>query len=160
MAATRGRYFAAAAVSVGVAVLAALLVTLDLVGAGFALGLEFDAALALAGILSLSSVVAVSRVLTAKGLLKEQTGLRIFTAVSIAEALALLLVAVAISGFDYGLGAIGALLLGAALSGLPHRLRDDMLPGMRRVAEAWLTPLFFAAAGLYLDVSFLGLPPD
>ena len=158
MAATRGRYFAAAAVSVGVAVLAALLVTLDLVGAGFALGLEFDAALALAGILSLSSVVAVSRVLTAKGLLKEQTGLRIFTAVSIAEALALLLVAVAISGFDYGLGAIGALLLGAVLSGLPHRLRDDMLPGMRRVAEAWLTPLFFAAAGLYLDLSFLGLP--
>ena len=146
--------------SVAVAVLTAFLVTSDLVGAGFALGLEFDAALALAGILSLSSVGAVSRVLAAKGLLKEQTGLRIFTTVSVAEALALLLVAAAVSGFDYGLGAIGALLLGAALSGLPHRLRDDMLPGVRRVTEAWLTPLFFAVAGLYLDVSFLGLPPD
>ena len=55
-------------------------------------------------------------------------------------------------------GFLGALLLGASLSGLPHRLRDGMLPGMRRFAEAWQTPLFLAAAGVHLDASFIGLP--
>ena len=158
IAAARGRYFAAAAVSVGVAVLAALLVTSDLSGAGFALGLDFHAALALAGVLVLSSVGVVSRVLAGKGLLKELVGLRMFTTVSVAEALALLLVIAAISGFDYGLGAIGALVLGASVSGLPHRMRADILPGVRRAADALVVPLFFAAAGLHLDLSFLALP--
>ena len=223
IAAARGRYFAAAAVSVGVAVLAALLVTSDLSGAGFALGLDFYAALALAGILALSSVGVVSRVLADKGLLKELVGLRMFTTVIIAEALALLLLATTISGFDHGHGAIGilaqigkiagfalvvwfiaatllprgsdllrslpgasvlsfgllagslilvaagaeaiglhgllgALLLGASLSGLPHRMRDDILPGVRRTADAFFVPLFFASAGLYLNLSFFALP--
>ena len=158
IAAARGRYFAAAAVSVGVAVLAALLVTSDLSGAGFALGLDFYAALALAGILALSSVGVVSRVLADKGLLKELAGLRMFTTVIIAEALALLLVAATISRFDYGLVAIGALVLGASVSGLPHRMRADILPGVRRAADALVVPLFFAAAGLYLDLSFSALP--
>ena len=81
-----------------------------------------------------------------------------FTTVSVAEALALLLVAATISGFDYGLGAIGALVLGASLSGLPHRLREDILPGVRRAADAFFVPLFFASAGLHLDLSFLALP--
>ena len=49
-------------------------------------------------------------------------------------------------------------MLGASLSGLPHRLRDDMLPGMRRAADAFFVPLFFASAGLQLDLSFLALP--
>ena len=158
IAAARGRYFAAAAVSVGVAVLAALLVTSDLSGAGFALGLDFHAALALAGVLALSSVGVVSRVLAGKGLLKDHAGLRMFTAVIIAEALALLLVAATISRFDYGLVAIGALVLGASVSGLPHRMRADILPGVRRAADALVVPLFFAAAGLHLDLSFLALP--
>ena len=158
IAAARGRYFAAAAVSVGVAVLAALLVTSDLSGAGFALGLDFYAALALAGVLALSSVGVVSRVLAGKGLLKDHAGLRMFTAVIIAEALALLLVAATISRFDYGLVAIGALVLGASVSGLPHRMRADILPGVRRAADALVVPLFFAAAGLHLDLSFSALP--
>ena len=134
------------------------MVTSDLSGAGFALGLDLDAALALAGILALSSVGVVSGVLAGKGLLKEQTGLRVFTTVVIAEALALLLVVATISRFDYGLGAIGGLVLGASLSGLPHRMRDDILPGVRRAADAFFVPLFFAAAGLHLDLSFLALP--
>ena len=88
----------------------------------------------------------------------EPTGLRVFTTVVIAETLALLLVVATISRFDYCLGAIGGLVLGASLSGLPHRLRDDMLPGMRRAADAFFVPLFFASAGLQLDLSFLALP--
>ena len=223
LAAARGRYLAAAALAVGVAVLAGLAVTADLAGAGFNLGLDLDAALALAGILALSSVGVVSAVLAGKGLLRELVGLRLFTTVIIAEALALLLVAATISGFDHGRGAVGvlaqlatiagfalavrvfaatllprggsllrrlpgapllsfallagslalaavaagaiglngllgALLLGACLSDLPHRTRDDLLPGVRRAADAVFVPLLFASAGLHLDLSFAGLP--
>ena len=221
VAAARGRYLLAAGFAAGAAVLAALAVTSDLWG--FGLGLGLPAALALAGVLALSSVGIASDVLAGKGLLKEQTGLRLFTTVVIAEMLLLLLVVAAISGFDrvpavggaavqlgklagfalavwivaaqllpragellrrvpgaaalnfvllagslalaaagaeaVGLhGFLGALLLGASLSGLPHRLRDGMLPGMRRFAEAWQTPLFLAAAGVHLDASLVGLP--
>ena len=221
VAAARGRYLVAAGFAAGAAVLAALAVTSDLWG--FGLGLGLPAALALAGVLALSSVGIASDVLAGKGLLKEQTGLRLFTTVVIAETLLLLLVAATISGFDrvpavggaavqlgkmagfalavwiaaakllpragellrrvpgaaalnfallagslalaaagaeaVGMhGFLGALLLGASLSGLPHRLRDGMLPGMRRFAEAWQTPLFFAAAGVHLDASLVGLP--
>ena len=221
LAAARGRYLVAAGFAAGAAVLAALAVTSDLWGIG--LGLRLPVALALAGVLALSSVAIASGVLAGKGLLKEQTGLRVFTTVIIAETLVLLLVAATISGFDrvpavggaavqlgkmagfalavwiaaakllpragellrrvpgaaalnfallagslalaaaaaeaIGMhGFLGALLLGASLSGLPHRLRDGMLPGMRRFAEAWQTPLFFATAGVHLDASFLGLP--
>ena len=222
LAAARGRYLVAAGFAAGAAVLAALAVTSDLWGIG--LGLRLPAALALAGVLALSSVAIASEVLAGKGLLKEQTGLRVFTTVIIAETLVLLLVAATISGFDrvpavggaavqlgkmagfalavwivaakllpragellrrvpgaaalnfallagslalaaagaeaIGMhGFLGALLLGASLSGLPHRLRDGMLPGMRRFAEAWQTPLFLAAAGVHLDASLIGLPP-
>ena len=100
----------------------------------------------------------VSGVLAGKGLLKELVGLRMLTTVSVAETLALLLVVATISRFDYCLGAIGGLVLGASLSGLPHRMRDDILPGVRRAADAFFVPLFFASAGLYLDLSFLALP--
>lgn len=222
LAAARGRYLVAAGFAAGAAVLAALAVTSDPWGIG--LGLRLPAALALAGVLALSSVAIASEVLAGKGLLKEQTGLRVFTTVIIAETLVLLLVAATISGFDrvpavggaavqlgkmagfafavwiaaakllpragellrripgaaalnfallagslalaaagaeaIGMhGFLGALLLGASLSGLPHRLRDGMLPGMRRFAEAWQTPLFLAAAGVHLDASLIGLPP-
>ena len=223
MSTIRGRYFVAATVSVVISILASLVVTSDLLGLDFALGLEFNHALSLAGILSLSSLGLVAKVLADKGLLKELIGLRIFTAVIIAEVIALMVVGLTIGGnseslsilgivrllgqiagftifiwvvsakllprvmamlqrflnvpeLSYGLlmgglflvvvgaeriglhGSLGALLFGAALSGLPHRMREDIMPGMRSTAEGLFVPLFFASAGLYLDFSFLQLP--
>ena len=55
-------------------------------------------------------------------------------------------------------GSIGALLFGAALSGLPRQVHQDVLPGMRSAAEGLFVPLFFASAGLHLDLSFTTLP--
>ena len=55
-------------------------------------------------------------------------------------------------------GKLGALLVGAALSGLPHQVRRDVVPGMRSVAEGLFVPLFFASAGLHLNLSFMDLP--
>ena len=55
-------------------------------------------------------------------------------------------------------GSIGALLFGTALSGLPQRVRVDILPGMRSASEGLFVPLFFASAGLQFDLSFLELP--
>ena len=226
MSTIRGRYFVAATVAVLISILASLVVTSDLTGFSFALGLEFNKALSLAGIMSLSSLGLVAKVLADKGLLKELIGLRIFTAVIIAEVLALLIVGLTIGGdehsalsvigvlellgkiagatviiwivsakilprvmtllhrflnvpeLSYGLligglflvvvgaekygalhGSLGALLFGAALSGLPHRMREDIMPGMRSTAEGLFVPLFFASAGLYLDFSFISLPP-
>ena len=236
MSTIRGRYFVAATVSVIISILVSLIVTADLLGLGFNLGvstesgeveftkLEFSKALSLAGILSLSSLGLVAKVLADKGLLKELIGLRIFTAVIIAEVIALLVVGLTIgessgavsvlgilkllgqiAGFtiviwivsakalprvmallqrflnvpelSYGLligglflvvygaeqfglhGSLGGLLFGAALSGLPHRMREDIMPGMRSTAEGLFVPLFFASAGLHLDFSFIDLPP-
>ena len=56
-------------------------------------------------------------------------------------------------------GSLGALLLGMALSGLPHRLRADIIPGVRGMAQGLFIPLFFASAGLYFDLSFTQLAP-
>ena len=226
MSTIRGRYFVAATVAVLISILASLVVTYDMVGVVFGLELNFNEALALAGILSLSSLGLVAKVLADKGLLKELIGLRIFTAVIIAEVLALLVVGLTIGGdedsalsaigvlellgkiagatviiwlvsakalprvmtllqrflnvpeLSYGLligglflvvvaaerwgalhGSLGALLFGAALSGLPHRMREDIMPGMKSTAEGLFVPLFFASAGLYLDFSFVNLPP-
>ena len=55
-------------------------------------------------------------------------------------------------------GSLGALLFGAALSGMPYQVRRDIAPGMRSVAEGLFVPLFFAAAGLHLNLSFTELP--
>ena len=55
-------------------------------------------------------------------------------------------------------GSFGALLFGAALSGLPYQLRQDIVPGMRSAAEGLFVPLFFASAGLHLSLSFTELP--
>ena len=55
-------------------------------------------------------------------------------------------------------GSLGALLFGASLSGLPNRMRRDIMPGMRSMAEGLFVPLFFASAGLHLDFSFASLP--
>ena len=56
-------------------------------------------------------------------------------------------------------GSLGALLFGAALSGLSYQVRRTIIPGMRSVAEGFFVPLFFASAGLHLSLSFLNLPP-
>ena len=66
---------------------------------------------------------------------------------------------VVVGGESIGLhGSLGALLFGAALSGLPNRLRQEFVPGMHSIADGLFIPLFFASAGLYLDLSFLDLP--
>ena len=222
VAAIRGRFFVAATVSVVISLVAALTVTSDLLY-DFGLGLEFDKALALAGILSLSSLGLVAKVLADEGRLKDPLGLQLFTTVIIAELLALLVVGFTIgehaqklsvivvltllgkiTGFtvatwflstrviphlltflqrvlqvpqlSFGLllgglflmvvsaeeiglhGSIGALLFGAALSGLPHQVRQSVLPGIRSAAEGLFVPLFFASAGLHLSLSFTDLP--
>ena len=54
-------------------------------------------------------------------------------------------------------GSLGALLLGTALSGIPHRLRSEVLPGLRSMAQGLFIPLFFASVGLQLDTSFTSL---
>lgn len=223
MATVGGRYFMVGMLSVTVPILASLIVTSDLFPVDFALGLEFDKALCLAGVLSLSSLGVVAKVLADKGLLKELIGLRIFTVVIIAEVGSLLVVGVTIGEHEHALsatgvfvllteivgfavitwfvsakllpqvftllqrflnvpemsfgllfgglflvvvgaeeiglhGSLGALLFGAALSGLPNRMRRDIMPGMRSIAEGLFVPLFFASAGLHLDFSFASLP--
>lgn len=55
-------------------------------------------------------------------------------------------------------GTLGALLFGAALSGLPHQVRREIVPGLQSVGEGLFVPLFFASAGLHFDWSFLDLP--
>ena len=225
MATIRGRYFVAGSLSVVISVLTSLIVTSDFINSDFALGLEFSKAICLAGILSLSSLGIVAKVLADKGMLKELIGLRIFTAVIIAEVISLLVVGVTIGELDhdhsvtgvlmllgqivgfvvltwllsakllprviallqrlldvpelsFGLlmgglflvvvgaeeiglhGSLGALLFGASLSGLPNRMRQDIMPGMRSAAEGLFVPLFFASAGLHLDLSFTNLPVE
>ncbi len=219
----RGRYFAAAIISVVISLVAALAVTSDLFGLDLGLGLEFNEALALAGVLSLSSLGLAAKVLSDSGTLRQPIGLKIFTIVIIAEIASLLVVGftvgetlpsvtalsvlalvgkivafvtlawllsakvlpVAILGLQrfvnvpqlsFGLligglflmvvgaekmglhGTIGALLFGAALSGLSQGVRNDIMPGMRSASEGLFVPLFFASAGLYFDLSFIDLP--
>ena len=218
----RGRYFAAAIISVLISLVAALVVTSDLFGVDLGLGLEFDEALALAGILSLSSLGLAAKVLSDSGTLRQPIGLRIFTIVIIAEIASLLVVGFTVGerGHDLGVvtvfallgkmiafvvvawllsakvlpvvivflqrifnvpelsfglllgglflvvvgaenmglhGTIGALLFGAALSGLSQGVRDDIMPGMRSASEGLFVPLFFASAGLHFDLSFASL---
>ena len=55
-------------------------------------------------------------------------------------------------------GSLGALLFGAALSGLSYQVRREITPGLRSVAEGFFVPLFFASAGLQFSFSFVTLP--
>ena len=229
LSAIRGRLFLAAVLCVTISLLVSLTVTTDFL---FDLGLElnFTEALALAGVLSLSSLGVVAKVLIDEGRLREAVGVQIFTAVVIAELIALFVVGFAISehfhaGEDtgglnplsvavlvgqifaftvgtwfistrilpriivllhrflqvpqlsFGLllgglflvvvaaeevglhGSLGALLFGAGLSMLPYQVRRDIMPGLRSTAEGLFVPLFFASAGLHLNLDFLELPP-
>lgn len=228
LAAIRGRLFLASLLSVTISLLVSLAVTTDFLF-DLHLDLDFTQALGLAGVLSLSSLGLVAKVLIDEGRLKEPVGVQIFTAVIIAELIALFVVGFTISehfgaegngdglnwvnvlvlvgqilGFaivtwvvstlalprvivllhrflrvpqlSFGLllgglflvvvaaeaaglhGSIGALLFGAALSTLPYQVRRDIMPGMRGTAEGFFVPLFFASAGLHLNLEFLELP--
>ena len=65
---------------------------------------------------------------------------------------------VAVGAEKIGLHAsLGALLFGTALSGLPQRLRMEVMPGIRSLASGLFIPLFFASAGLHLQLSFSSL---
>ena len=97
VAAIRGRLFLASVLSVLlISMLVSLAVTTDLL-IDLELNLSFTQALGLAGVLSLSSLGVVAKVLIDEGRLKETVGVQMFTAVIIAELLALFVVGFAIS---------------------------------------------------------------
>ena len=101
--AIRGRLFLAAVLSVTISMLVSLAVTTDFLF-DLGLNLEFTQALGLAGMLSLSSLGVVARVLIDEGRLREPIGVQIFTAVIIAELIALFVVGFAISEHFYAAG--------------------------------------------------------
>ena len=96
VAAIRGRLFLAAVLSVTLSTLVSLAVTTD-VFFDLQLGLNFTQALGLAGVLSLSSLGVVAKALVDEGRLREPVGVQIFTAVIIAELIALFVAGFAIS---------------------------------------------------------------
>ena len=96
VAAIRGRLFFASVLSVVISLLVSLSVTTD-VFIDLHLGLSFTQALALAGVLSLSSLGVVAKVLIDEGRLRDPVGIQIFTAVVIAELMALFVVGFSIS---------------------------------------------------------------
>ena len=100
LSAIRGRLFIASVLSVTISLLVSLAVTTD-VFFDLQLGLDFTQALGLAGVLSLSSLGVVAKVLIDQGRLKEPVGVQIFTAVVIAELIALFVVGFAISEHFY-----------------------------------------------------------
>ena len=103
LAAMRGRLFLAAVLSVTISLLVSLAVTTDAFF-DLQLDLDFTQALGLAGVLSLSSLGVVAKVLIDEGHLKEPVGVQIFTAVVIAELIALFVVGFAISEHFYAGG--------------------------------------------------------
>ena len=54
--------------------------------------------------------------------------------------------------------ALAALVFGMVNSGLPRRLRNDILPSIRGLSQGVFVPLFFASAGTQVDLSFINLP--
>ena len=154
----RGRYFVAAVVSVVISLLAALIVTSDLLGLDFALGLGFTEALALAGILSLSSLGLVAKVLADGGHLKEPIGLKIFTVVIIAEVTALLVVGFTI-GEHHDLSVVGVLVLLAEITGfvvvtwvLSTKLLPPAIIFLRRLLRVPELSFGLLIGGLFLVV--------
>ena len=96
LAAIRGRLFLASVLSVAMSLLVSLSVTTDILF-DLGLGLDLTQALGLAGVLSLSSLGVVAKVLIDEGRLRDPVGVQIFTAVIIAELIALFVVGFAIS---------------------------------------------------------------
>ncbi|MXZ45819.1 MAG: CBS domain-containing protein [Chloroflexi bacterium] len=96
VAAVRGRLFVASVLSVLISLAVSLAVTTTVV-LDLHLGLSPTEALALAGVLSLSSLGVVAKVLVDEGRLRHPVGVQMFTAVVIAEFVALFVVGFAIS---------------------------------------------------------------
>ena len=96
IAAVRGRLFFASVLSVVISLLVSLSVTTD-VFFDLQLDLSFTEALALAGVLSLSSLGVVAKVLDRRRTPAGSVGVQIFTAVVIAELIALFVVGFSIS---------------------------------------------------------------
>ena len=94
--AVRGRLFVASVLSVLISLAVSLVVTTE-VFFDLQLGLSSTQALALAGVLSLSSLGVVAKALVDEGRLKHPVGVQMFTAVVIAELIALFVVGFAIS---------------------------------------------------------------
>ena len=64
--------------------------------------------------------------------------------------LGILLVAV-VCAEKFGLhGSLGALLLGVALSRLPHQVQRDIFPGLKSIADGFFVPLFFSSADQWI----------
>ncbi len=103
LAAIRGRLFIASVLSVTISLLVSLAVTTDYL-IDLQLGLEFTQALGLAGVLALSSLGIVAKALIDQGRIREPVGVQIFTAVVIAELIALFVVGFAISEHFYAGG--------------------------------------------------------
>ena len=103
LSAIRGRLFIASVLSVTISLLVSLAVTTDYL-IDLQLGLDFTQALGLAGVLSLSSLGIVAKALIDEGRLREPVGVQIFTAVVIAELIALFVVGFAISEHFYAGG--------------------------------------------------------
>ena len=103
LSAIRGRLFIASVLSVTISLLVSLAVTTDYLF-DLQLGLDFTQALGLAGVLSLSSLGIVAKALIDEGRLREPVGVQIFTAVVIAELIALFVVGFAISEHFYAGG--------------------------------------------------------
>ncbi len=100
LAAVRGRLFIASVLSVTISLLVSLAVTTDYL-IDLQLGLDFTQALGLAGVLALSSLGIVAKALIDEGRIREPVGVQIFTAVVIAELIALFVVGFAISEHFY-----------------------------------------------------------
>ncbi|MCY3639019.1 MAG: cation:proton antiporter, partial [Chloroflexi bacterium] len=96
LASIRGRLFLTALLSVTISLLISLAVTTDFLF-DLGLNLSFTQALGLAGVLSLSSLGVVAKVLIDEGRIREPVGVRIFTAVIIAELISLFVVGFAIT---------------------------------------------------------------
>ncbi len=106
MASRRRHYFLAAIVSVLFSLGISMLVTTGFIH-DFGIGLNFNNALALAGILSMSSLGIVARVLADEGKLRNPIGLQIFTVVVIAELITLLVIGFSIGDYVYEVSARG-----------------------------------------------------
>ncbi len=116
IAAIRGRFFAAAIISVLLSLIVALSVTSDMIY-DFGLGLTFNSSLALAGILALTSLGVVAKVLVDEGRLRQPIGIQIFTTALIAELLTLLLVGFTIGEHVHHLSWESLLILPAKIAG-------------------------------------------
>ena len=161
--AIRGRLFIASVLSVTLSMLVSLAVTTDYFF-DLGLGLDFTQALGLAGVLSLSSLGVVAKALLDEGRLREPVGVQIFTAVIIAELIALFVVGFAISehfsgGEHAGLDAVSVSVLIAEILGfaivtwfVANKLVPRMLGLLLRLLHVPQLAFGMLLGGLFLVV--------